>query len=247
MPRNQKKNKNNKIVVRRNRRTAQNVNKNNHTEDDARAMYGRIVTIPRSMYMADCIIVDLTYNDWGVVRTNNLGFVVSWVYRMNSIHDPDVAVGGTSVVAYGAWTTFFGAYRVLSMKYDIDIVNQEPLSSVDVFVCPTTTNVGANYSAASDLAVQPYSKLHAVSASGAGINRTHFSGVIDLGHFSGTPTQYLGNDNFGGTFGANPGAVLYFNVGGFSATAFTTAGGLDSRVKLTYRCLLSGRKVLLQV
>jgi hypothetical protein len=192
--------------------------------------------------MTDHVIVDLVYPDTSYTH-NNVGVTyLSWRYRLNSIYDPDPALGSGSVPGYSAWSGFFNSYRVLATSYSLDISNLEA-SPVDVFVVPTTSDLGLNYPNANELFGQPYCSQALISAKN-GMDRVRLKGYIDLGNFYGNAVQYLGNDAFGSGFGNNPGTILYLNVGGVSAANFTSGNGLDYRFTLTYTVLLTGRKTL---
>jgi hypothetical protein len=203
----------------------------------------RLLRIPRNVFMTENVIVDFTFPDTTLTRVNAGFTYLSWRYRMNSIYDPDPALGSGSVPGYSAWSTFFNNYRVLSASYSIDISNLET-SPVDVFVCPTILDLGLNYPSANELFGNPHCAQSLISAKG-GADRTRLKGFIDLGNFVGNTSQYIGDDGYGGSFGANPGVTLFLNIGGISAATFTALNGLDYRFTLTMTTLLYGRKIVI--
>jgi len=207
-------------------------------------LQSRAVRIQRLMYAPDSVITDLTYPDT-VYAKNNIGSAfLSWRYRMNSIYDPDPLVGSGSVPGYTFWSGAYTYYRVLTLGYSIQIMNLEG-SPVDVVVVPSIADLGANYSGTNELFGMPYATQSAISTKG-GMDRALLKGHIDLGKFTGNTTQYLGNDAYGSSFGTNPGAMNYLNVGGVSSALFTVNNGLDYRVTLTYTVLFTGRKNQIQ-
>lgn len=191
-----------------------------------------ILHIPKNRFAPDSVIVELTYPDTTFTH-NNVGFPnLSWRYRMTSIYDPDPLLGTGSIPGYSFWAAGYSGYRVLQIRYTIDISNLEG-SPVDIIACPSKTDLGANYVNLNELFGNPYASQALLSAKG-GMDRARLVGTIDIGEFYGSVNQYIGNDGFGGAFGANPTANFFLNVGGVSAANFTTGNGLDYRVTIVY-------------
>jgi hypothetical protein len=202
----------------------------------------RPLRIPRLMFITDSVIVDLIYPDTTLVKNNVGSSFVSWRYRMNSVWDPDPALGSGAVPGHTFWTGAYNSYRVLAISYSAQLMNLEG-SPVDIVAVPSNTDLGLNYPSTNELFGNPYATVSALSAKG-GMDRAALKGYIDLGHYYGNSTQYLGNDAFGSGVSTNPGTVLYLNFGGVSATNFTTSNGLDYRINLTYTVLYTQRKIV---
>lgn len=196
-----------------------------------------IHTIPRLMYTPETMLVDLVYPDVNYNRNNVGSSFLSWRYRTGNIFDPDPALGSGSVPGYTYYSNGYNAYLIIGIGYDIGIVNMEASGS-DIVVCPTTQDLGLNYSSVGELFGNPHATVASVSSKG-GMDRCRLTGYVDLGQFYGNCTQYIAN--FGTTFGSNP-TTLFLNVGATSPTSYTTNNGLDVRVTLTYRVLLFSRK-----
>jgi len=201
-----------------------------------------VVKIPLLRFSPDSILTRLTYPDITLARTNNGFPYLSWRYRMNSVWDPDPALGSGSVPGHSFYTAGYDAYRVLGAGYSVDLSNLET-NPVTCIVCPSLTDLGLNYTAVLELAGNPYCSQQLLSAKG-GQDRTRFKGYIDLGQFWGNSTDLLGDANFGSPVGSNPAQLLYLNVGGASSLAFSTAAGLDYRFTMTYDVLYYRRKIL---
>jgi len=185
----------------------------------------------------DYVIVDLTYPDTVYNRTNNGFTYLSWRYRLGSVYDPDPNVGTGGIPGYSNWATMFQEYKVLRASFSIDLCNLEG-SPVDTFVLPTFTDLGPNFTNTNEAFGNPYCSQGAVSAKG-GMDRIRHTGSIDLGSFYGNPNQYLGDRDYGSLVGANPNYSFYLNIGGTSAANFTSLGGLDVRVTITYTTLFN--------
>jgi hypothetical protein len=213
------------------------------TEKLARRQVRGIVRIPRLMFTPEAILVDLTYPDVTYTKNNVGSPFLSWRYRMNSVFDPDPALGSGSVPGYTYYSGGYGSYRVLTLGYSIDLSNLEA-SPLDIVAVPSNTDLGLNYAAVNELFGNPYASQALISAKG-GMDRARLKGSIDIGEFWGNPGQYLNDDSFGGTVGANPGTLLFLNVGANSATNFTASNGVDFRVSLTYTVLWYKRLIVI--
>jgi hypothetical protein len=201
----------------------------------------RLVRIPKNLFASDAVLVDLVYIDQTYQRTNN-GFATNtWRMRMNSVFDPDPALGSGALPGYTIWASVYSSYRVIKFHYDVELCNLEATPN-DVVCCPLTADVGANYTNAYDLFANPFAKSHALSMTG-GMDRCRMTGTIDLGNFYGNPLQYVGNDSFGSGVGANPSTMFYFNIGGVSANNYTSAKGYSTRSLFTYTTLFTKRLV----
>jgi len=200
----------------------------------------RIVRIPKHLINPDAIIVDLVYIDTTFSRTNNASPFLSYRMRMNSIYDPDPALGSGAIPGYTMWSNQYTSYRVLKFSYDVEVINKEAFP-IDVISCPTITDVGLNYASSSDLLGNPYANSHALSMLG-GMDRCKFRGSIDQGQFSGSANQYLGDDAYGSGVGTNPSSMLFFNIAAVSSVNFTTAG-IFTKGKYTYTTLFTRRAV----
>jgi hypothetical protein len=201
-----------------------------------------IVRIPRSLFAPSSILVDLTYPDTTLFRTNGGSNIVSWRYRMTSVFDPDPIVLSGAVPGHLEWATFYNNYRVIAINYSIDISNLE-VFSVDAFACPSLTDLGANYLNSNELFGNPYCAQALLSGNTA-MNRTRLKGHIDIGTLYGNLDWYLGNDAFGGVVTGNPSVNFFLNVGGTASGLFTGAG-LDYRLTITYTVLYNNRKILI--
>jgi hypothetical protein len=201
----------------------------------------RLVRIPKNLFASDSVLVDLKYVDQTYQRTNN-GFATNtWRMRMNTVYDPDPALGSGALPGYSIWASIYSSYRVLEFHYDVEICNLEATPN-DAVVCPTTADVGANYTSAYDFLANPFAESHALSMAG-GMDRCRMKGSIDLGNFYGNPLQYVGNDAFGSGVGTNPSSMFYFNIGGVSANNFSTSKGYSTKSVFTYTTLFTRRVV----
>jgi hypothetical protein len=201
----------------------------------------RVERIPRNYLVSDAIIVDLIYFDSTYTRVNAGNAYMSYRMRMNSIYDPDPALGTGAIPGYTQWASFYNNYRVLVFKYDLEVSNQEAFPQ-DVLVCPSRSDLGTNYVSIYDFLGNPRGKSHTISSTG-GQDKCRFSDKIDLGQYYGNPSQYLGDDGFGGSVGGNPGVMMFFNIATLSTANQTAAKGIFTKGKYTYTVLMHGRSI----
>lgn len=178
--------------------------------------------------MLDNVVVELRYQDPSLSRSNVGNAICSWRYRMNSTFDPDPLLGTGAISGFNEWAGIYSTYRVIGFRYEIEISNAEAFPIV-VTTCPTTSDLGANATAALDFSEVPYGKQAMLSAKG-GQDRAFISGSLYLPKFFGA--SYLYDSTFNSLTTGNPGTLLFFNVGCVSGTAQTV--GTISSVKLTY-------------
>jgi hypothetical protein len=233
-----KNNRNNRKIVKRQRtKTSAQMSSIEATFEQIR----RVERIPKNYMASDAIIVDLIYFDTTYTRVNAGSAYMSYRMRMNSIYDPDPALGTGAIPGYAAWATFYNSYRVLVFKYDLEVSNQEAFPQ-DILVCPSRSDLGVNYVNIYDFLGNPRGKSHTISSTG-GMDKTRFTDSIDLGQYYGNPKQYLGDDGFGGSVGANPGVMMFFNIATLSTANQTAAKGIFTKGKYTYTVLMHGRSI----
>jgi hypothetical protein len=233
-----KNNRNNrKIVKRKPTRTSAQMSSIEATIEHIR----KVERIPKNYLVSDAIIVDLIYFDSTYTRVNPGSAYMSYRMRMNSIYDPDPALGTGAIPGYTEWANFFNSYRVLKFKYDLEVSNQEAFPQ-DVLVCPSRSDLGVNYVNIYDFLGNPRGKSHTISSTG-GQDRCRFLDEIDLGQYYGNPSQYLGDDGFGGSAGGNPAVMLFFNIATLSTANQTAAKGIFTKGKYTFTVLMHGRSI----
>jgi hypothetical protein len=134
------------------------------------------------------------------------------VFRLNSIFDPDSAVGGTQPYGYDQLAALYNRYRVLKVRYKITF-----LASTAGYAIAVVPSNGALNPAPTDVtslsavAMNPWGKL-VIYALGA--KPPVVSGTISLNVLGGVRSaEYLADDRFEAQIGANPAEVISINIG----------------------------------
>jgi hypothetical protein len=133
------------------------------------------------------------------------------VFRLNSIFDPDAAVGGTQPYGYDQAAALYNRYRVLKTSYIVHF-----LASTGTYNIAVIPSNGALNASPSDLTtftgavMNPWAK-YAVYSLGA--KAPTIRGKIDLNVLGGVRRmEYLTDDRFEAQIGANPAEVISLNI-----------------------------------
>lgn len=201
-----------------------------------------VMRIPKNRFAPDCVLVELSYPDTVLTRTNPSSSYLSWRYRINSAYDPDPALVSGAIPGFAFWAAGYTAYRVLSSSYSIDICNFEA-SAVDIVAAPSLVDLGLNYSGTNELFGNPYASQALLSPSG-GMDRARLKGTLDLGVIWGNCNELVSSASFGSGVTANPSQPIYLNIGGVCSATFTLNKGLDYRCLIKYTVLFYQRRIL---
>ncbi len=133
-------------------------------------------------------------------------------FRLNSIFDPDSAVGGTQPYGYDQLSALYNRYRVLSTKWKVHFAAST--AGYNAVVIPTNGALNAtiaDLTTFTSATMVPFSKYN-IYAVGA-IPPT-FSGEMPLNKLGGvTRVEYLTDDRFEAQIGANPAEVISLIIG----------------------------------
>lgn len=151
----------------------------------------------------------------------------SYLFRGNSVYDPDYTSTGTSAYGYSDLANLYSRYLVTSARIDIQFICQSAPAAI-VYAYAYYNNVTLSYTQAKGL---PYFQEKTL-AGGAGGPCTY------------TMTLYVKNsDIFGKNFatdadcgaatGSNPTLGWYFQIGAIAAD-FTNSISVPSLVRITY-------------
>lgn len=196
-------------------------------------------------YAPDSIIVDLTYADDQIVRSN-AGYKYNyWRIRMNSVYDPDPLVLTGAVSGFTEWANFYRRYLVLSMKVDSTFVNKENFP-VGVSAAPSDIDLVALITsplAAQNMSETPYSIKTKVLSPTGGLDRMSFQKTIDLAKFTGQQGAYDDSLAYSSLVNTNPSTLLFWNFATYSDQ--NGVNGVFQTTKYTFRVLFTQRQTLL--
>lgn len=184
--------------------------------------------------MPDTLLVNMKYNT-SITMVNVAGFG-SYVFRMNSISDPDFTGLGHQPLGHDQWANFYAEYEVKS-------------SSVDCFAIPTVNNpvvfsiypaITSSVTASTTLAIeQPYTKYQYIATINIGDQR-HLRHFMTVRKIEGRNTDSV---NYIATFGSNP-TLSRFWILSLASMTGVDISTIRVNVTITYHCKLFRRITL---
>jgi len=173
---------------------------------------------PLGQIMPDRIRVQLVYSDPNQQRASVATNFAPWVFRMNSVYDPDPLIATGGISGFMEFSAFYNFYRVDALSIDIEAGNEDDFCYT-LGMCPTgTVNPGPSLSsrgACIDLLENPRSLQVLIPSNGGPIAR--LKAHYDLASIYGDRTQYMSDHDFASATSASPvfilwlGLVLYTN------------------------------------
>lgn len=177
----------------------------------------------------DRTVVTLRYTE--KVQFNPAATSYEYIYRGNSINDPNFTGTGGRPVGYTEWSSFYNRYRVVGSSISLHILGSTA-TSISVF--PSLSNTGV--SGYADAVSQPYAKCVQVAGSG-GLNVKRLSNKMGSAKISGQ--RIMQDDLYAASFGSDPSAAWYWCI-----NMDAGASNVDITVTVTiyYRVILYRKK-----
>jgi len=169
-----------------------------------------------------------------------------FIFRGNSIYDPEVALGGSSAYGFNQWEPFYQRYYVAASKIRIRAVNMSTSSCAYIQVIPSNI---ASVAATSERETEfKYSKWRFLGPRDGGANSgtvKHYMTTQKLTGRRGTDIEanYTGEIGPGTSTGSDPITVWFWSVIGQDALG-TAAVDLHVDCQLTYYVKLFNRPVI---
>jgi hypothetical protein len=191
----------------------------------------------------DSEIVDLSWTD--ITKTFDPGSVLfgTFRYRINDPFDPNPLspVGDESAYKYSAYAMLYRRYRVLSVKIDFTLVNQE---SFPVFVtaAPSDADIASAVSdseAVLDIGEMPYAMKTKILAPLGGMDRLRHVQTVDIGKFIGNKQTLMADVTYSALVTSDPQLLMFYTVGVTAETNFLN--GVAKMFKITFRTLWTDR------
>lgn len=165
---------------------------------------------PRFTFLDPHMFITLRYAQ-SVTTSTLTGAGNTNIFRLNSIFDPDAAVGGTQPYGYDQAAALYNRYRVLKTRYHVQF-----LAATGTYNAAVIPSNGALNAAPSDLTtftgaiMNPWAKYDTYSL---GASAPSFEGTINLNVLGGVrKIEYLTDDRFEAQIGANPAEVISLNI-----------------------------------
>lgn len=174
------------------------------------------MSIPR-IILPDRVFVELSYSDTAGYSTSAFA---DYIYRLNSIWDPDFTGTGTQPIGYNFWTAGYSRYRVWRAIVTLDFNNTENDLVLGVAGMLATNNATA-LTATPTLIGNPFHKYKLTSPSG---NSMRLRMDLWLPQITGqSDIQYEGNTNTQSNFNASPGEFIMLH----NYYGITSGGTID--------------------
>jgi len=175
------------------------------------------------------------------------GLTGHYVYRGNSLFDPDYSSGGHQPSGYNFWKQAYDRYRVFASRIKIHLISTTTASGASAF---NSTNVefgliptlDAVQFTAQDYMAKPYCKWKVNSTlNNAGSNSSKLSHYMMTDKILGQHKGYAKvSDHVAGTAGGNPALMWYWHVF-VQACDLTTTQAVTAFVEIDYYCELYAR------
>lgn len=161
------------------------------------------VGFPRRLRMK-MLYQDLT-GQWTVSAGANP--YANGLYYINSLWDMDSRVLSGSPARFAAISSIYSKYRVLGVKYEVTMVNNDTMPLAVGVVCTQNTTFSA--ASATGYAEFEGSRRDVILAKGSGGEKKTFRGYYNLGEIYGNPLQYVTDDLTMGDSGHSPTSIIY--------------------------------------
>jgi hypothetical protein len=156
---------------------------------------------------------------------------MNYFYR-SSAFDPDQALGSGAISGFTELANLYLSYRVLSMKLNLEILNEE-VTGVIYTIWPSNTPQNVNSLAAADIIefggnVRARTKM--IPSINGGIQQMSCvaRGVDQLG------SQFLTSNIYAAGTGGNPATMYYINVGAMTTLGSNFTTHMSARATIVY-------------
>lgn len=142
------------------------------------------------------------------------------VFRLNSIFDPNAAVGGTQPYQYDMFATAYNRYRVLRCGWKVTFA--AAAAGYQAVVGPVNGSIAVNVSDLVTLTAACMLPYATYVVYNLGAMPKTVTGRQPLNKINGTSlVEFLADDRFEAQIGANPAEVLSLNIGVYNPTGST--------------------------
>lgn len=168
------------------------------------------------------------------------GVPAYYVFKGNSIYDPDHTSAGHQPLGRDQWNNFYTRYEVMASSIEVEFCSNQTVSDpIVIAICPTDAAAPSGWvSSLNTMLETPYSKSALIpgAANGQGIAKS-------LSYYMTTKAKFGDNKNkedLQAQFGNNPNEIWYHQVA-ISPTVGVQSASCSVRVKLKYYVKLFDR------
>lgn len=175
------------------------------------------------------------------VNLNPVGASTDYVFRGNSIFDPDYAMGGTQPLGHDQWAAFYERYLVRASAIKIQVLNNSTTYTGNTLINLTASEdvVSRTYD---EWAAYPYNTNQVLAPVSAGGNGVFLESYMSTRKIFGCTREL--DDVYEAPMGNNPSKQWYWTIQ-VAAMNGITAPNLTMKVEMTYYVELSERVELL--
>lgn len=187
--------------------------------------------------MPDSYVTTLEYSDI-VKLTNASAPYGAYVYRGNSLYDPDYVIGGHQPLYFDQLMQIYTKYKVVSAQ--VRVVSVSPVASY-LTITPATDPLVANTNTP-QYAELPRSVVGAVGTGNVIPSRPLTARYNTQGVLGLTSAQ-LSDSDYSGTVSTNPSQLWYINITSVS-TDITANASVSVHVRISYKAIFYDRVVM---
>lgn len=199
-----------------------------------------ISTFRTGSIVSDRFFTKLRYTDVRKLNTASTPYN-DYVYRGNSLYDPDFTGAGAQPQGFDQWSAFYGQYRVFASKISVTFITNGTTQAQTIAIIPNLTSTGF---ADQVIAIEsPYSRSSCIAAN-AGMGKQTLGNFMSVAKIWGVDKQTVQSDDLfrANTSGSNPSNQFYWHVfcydmGGTEANCFI-------QTKIVYYCEFFDRNQL---
>jgi len=174
--------------------------------------------------MPDRLRAQLIYNDPTQQRASISANFVAWVFRANSVWDPDPLFASGGISGLSELAPFYSFYRVDAVAVEMEGVSLDTIAYT-IGVCPTNINPGSLISsraAALDFLENPRALQSLIPVAGGPVAR--LKARFDLATIYGDRRQYMSDINFSSAVTTNPVQIVWLGFTMFTGGTIGTSG-----------------------
>lgn len=177
------------------------------------------------------------FNATGALTT--AGGFYDWVFRGNSVYDPDATIGGTTASGFDAMSRIYTWYKIYSSTIQVTVVNNDSDDPIHISLIPNAISASYVVGDVNDIPAQPYCRDMIV---------TNQVGEGKLIHYAKTRALFsvrnIDDVAFDGTTTGNPTNQWYWHM--VVSNRSTNALACEINIKISYKVTWYGLKALTQ-
>lgn len=186
--------------------------------------------------LSNNISTTLHYFDTFQLNPGAIGATATQVFRLSSIHDPDLTGVGHQPLGHDQLSQLFERYQVYKVDYHIHFLSRDTSINIVGYRISDSPNTSIDDRQVIENGDVEWSGL---SPQGGSCDAKVMTGSVWLNDVHGiTYRQYMANDDYGATFGSNPSEEGFLHVWCDGVDGDTT--GCSAFVHLQFHVKLMG-------